>query len=333
MSEKTDKNNETDKTKKLDLIVIAGPTATGKTAAAVALAKQINGEIISADSMQIYKYMDIGTAKPSPEETGGIRHFLIDELYPDEPYSVADFKKKADDAVRDISSRGKTPIICGGTGFYINALLKGTVFTDTEVDEQYRASLWAFAQNEGAEVLHKKLEEIDPEAAKSIHPNNIKRVIRALEYFKQTGEQISVHNKRENERKTQINSKIFIFNMDRNLLYDTINIRVDRMLKNGLFQEVRNLLEMGYSENLTSMKGLGYKEIIPAIKGELTPSEAVELLKKNTRHFAKRQLTWFSGQCDGEYVNASKLSDKGLLCEYLCQRLYEIYIIEGNGEN
>jgi len=281
------------------IIVIAGPTASGKTDKAIELALKINGEVISADSMQVYKYMDIGTAKPSEDELLGVKHYLIDEVYPDEDFSVAHFCELAKNAIKEITEKGKTPIIAGGTGFYINALLKDTDFSDdNEKDTEYREELSILAKTNGNEYVHNMLKEVDFGSYEKIHPNNIKRVIRALEFYKQTGQKISVHNLEEKSKKSPYDAEIFILDMDRAKLYERINERVDIMMKKGLIEEVENLLKMGYNETLTSMQGLGYKEIVPFLKGEWTKDFAIEILKRDTRRFAKRQLTWFRHQID-----------------------------------
>jgi tRNA dimethylallyltransferase len=286
------------------LIIIGGATATGKSDLAAGLAHKINGEIISADSMQIYKYMDIGTAKPSQAEQMGIKHYLIDELLPDEEYSVAVFKAKAKAAIGEIYSKGKTPVVAGGTGFYINALLCDTDFTKTQTDTEYRNYLYQTAEKHGAEKLHAMLREKDAQAADEIHMNNIKRVIRALEYYHLTGEKISRHNMEQRAKQSPYSYKFFTVNMPRSELYERINQRVDKMMERGLEAEVRNLLNMGYAKTLTSMQGLGYKEIVEYIEGKISLEGAVLNLKQKTRNFAKRQITWFKNKTESIAVNA-----------------------------
>ena len=232
---------------KKPLIVIAGPTACGKTGLSIKLAKLINGEIISGDSMQVYKYMDIGTAKATKEEMNGIKHYMIDEFYPDEEFNVTIFQKKSKEYMEKIYSENKIPILCGGTGFYINALVNDNDFTETENDYTFRNSLYKFAEDNGAEALHKKLEQIDPESAKNIHPNNIKRVARAIEFFELTKTPISKHNENEKQKISPYNTAFIILNMDRAKLYDRIEKRIDIMVENGLIEEVKKLLDMGYS--------------------------------------------------------------------------------------
>lgn len=287
---------------KKPLIVIAGPTACGKTDLSINLAEKIGGEIISGDSMQVYKLMDIGTAKPTAEETRGIPHFLIDELYPDEEYNVMIFQKKAKEYMKEIYDRGHIPIIVGGTGFYINALVYDNDFTEEE-SSSIRDELYRIAETEGKEKLHDMLADIDVEYAKSIHPNNVKRVARAIEYYRLTGEKMSEHNKSAKEKESPYNTAFFVLNMDRQKLYERIDMRVDIMMENGLENEVRKLIDMGYSPELVSMQGLGYKEFIPYFNGEISLEKAVDDIKKYTRHFAKRQLTWFRRQTEGIWID------------------------------
>lgn len=287
---------------KKPLIVIAGPTACGKTDLSINLAEKIGGEIISGDSMQVYKLMDIGTAKPTAEETRGIPHFLIDELYPDEEYNVMIFQKKAKEYMKGIYDRGHIPIIVGGTGFYINALVYDNDFTEEE-SSSIRDELYRIAETEGKEKLHDMLADIDIEYAQSIHPNNVKRVARAIEYYRLTGEKMSEHNKSAKEKESPYNTAFFVLNMDRQKLYERIDMRVDIMMENGLENEVRKLIDMGYSPELVSMQGLGYKEFIPYFNGEISLEKAVDDIKKYTRHFAKRQLTWFRRQTEGIWID------------------------------
>ena len=287
---------------KKPLIVIAGPTACGKTDLSINLAEKIGGEIISGDSMQVYKLMDIGTAKPTAEETRGIPHFLIDELYPDEEYNVMIFQKKAKEYMKEIYDRGHIPIIVGGTGFYINALVYDNDFTEEE-SSSIRDELYRIAETEGKEKLHDMLADIDVEYAKSIHPNNVKRVARAIEYYRLTGEKMSEHNKSAKEKESPYNTAFFVLNMDRQKLYERIDMRVDIMMENGLENEVRKLIDMGYSPELVSMQGLGYKEFIPYFNGEISLEKAVDDIKKYTRHFAKRQLTWFRRKTEGIWID------------------------------
>ena len=307
---------------KKPFIVIGGPTACGKTGFSIRLAKKIGGEIISADSMQIYRYMDIGTAKVTPEEADGVPHYLIDELEPDEEYNVMLFQQKAKAYMKEIWDRGKIPILVGGTGFYINALLYDNDFTETENDTSYREACYQLAKEQGAEVLYERLKEIDPEYAANIHANNVKRVTRALEYHYLTGEKFSVHNAAQQEKETPYDAAVIILNMDREKLYARIELRIDQMLEQGLLAEVQRLLEKGYSPALVSMQGIGYKEFIPYFEGKCSLDEAVTQLKTNTRRFAKRQLTWFRRQIEGLWVDMSESDGEEALqqvLEYLRQ--------------
>lgn len=275
------------------ICIIAGPTAVGKSDISIDVAKSLHGEIISADSAQVYRYMDIGTAKLKKEEMQGIPHYMIDEVYPDENFSVALFRDKAKEYIREISDKGKLPIFVGGTGLYINSLLNNLDFTDSIIDEDYRKNLKDIALEKGNEYLHNTLKKIDPMSYKKLHPNDIKRIIRALEVYKHTGKPISYFQIKSKEYPCQYEFAYVCLNMNRQKIYDRINRRVDIMIKEGLVVEVENLLKMGYNKELTSMQALGYKEIIPYIEGKLSIEEAISTLKSNTRHYAKRQLTWF----------------------------------------
>lgn len=278
---------------KKPLIILTGPTAVGKTALSIKLAKAIQGEIISADSMQVYRGMDIGSAKVTTEEMDGVPHYLIDVLDPDEEFNVVVFQKLAREAMEKIYANGHIPIIAGGTGFYIQAILNEIAFTETETDDSYRKQLEQQAQEYGAQWLHDQLKEVDPQAAVDIHPNNVKRVIRALEFYKETGTKISQHNEAERQKQSPYNFAYFVLNMDRQKLYERIELRIDQMLEQGLIEEVRQLQEKGCHAGMVSMQGLGYKEILAYLQGECTLEEAIYILKRDTRHFAKRQLTWF----------------------------------------
>lgn len=283
---------------KKPLIILTGPTAVGKTETSIQLAKKIGGEIISADSMQVYKGMDIGTAKIKTEEMDGVPHYLVDCLEPDEEFNVMIFQEKAKQYIEDIYRRRKIPIIVGGTGFYIQSVLYDIHFTKNQEPDGYREQLAKLAREKGEEYLHNKLKEIDADSAKVIHPHNVKRVIRALEYYHFTGEPFSVHNKRERKNESPYTFLYVVLNMEREILYERINRRVDKMMAEGLKEEVEQLLLKGYSKDLVSMQGLGYKELIPALKNECSMEEAVYRLKRDTRHFAKRQLTWFRREKD-----------------------------------
>ena len=290
---------------KKPLIVFGGPTACGKTGFSIKLAKEIGGEIISADSMQVYRYMDIGTAKVTPEEADGVPHYLIDEFDPDEEYNVMLFQQKAKAYMEEIWAKGKVPILVGGTGFYINALLYDNDFTETENDTSYREECYRLAQEQGPEVLFERLKEIDPEYAAIMHANNVKRVTRALEYHYLTGQKFSEHNAEQKEKETPYDAAVIILTMDREKLYERIELRIDIMMEQGLLEEVKGLLDRGYTPDLVSMQGIGYKEFVPYFNGEYTLEEAVIQLKTNTRRFAKRQLTWFRRQIEGLWVDMS----------------------------
>ncbi len=277
----------------MEVIVIVGPTASGKTKLSIELAKRLKGEIISADSMQVYKYMDIGTAKPTMEERQGIKHYLIDELLPSEEFNVVKFKNAAEAYIDDILSRGKRPIIVGGTGLYISSLVNNVSFTETESDWELREKLSKEAKEKGAQFIHDRLREVDPDAAASIHPNNIKRVVRALEVYYQTQKPISYHIERSREIPSKYKFILLGLTMDREILYDRINKRVDIMLENGLVDEVKGLVELGYADSITSMQGIGYKEILSYLRNETTLEEAIEIIKRESRRYAKRQITWF----------------------------------------
>lgn len=297
------------------LIVLTGPTAVGKTALSIALAKAIGGEIISADSMQVYKYMDIGSAKIRPEEMDGVRHYLVDILDPHEDFNVFMFQKYAKEAIKQIYANGHIPILVGGTGFYIQSVLYDIDFTESTMDEKYRNGLEAIAMQDGPEALFTKLKEVDPESATTIHPNNVKRVIRALEYYHQTGEKISSHNEEERNKTSPYDFTYFVLNDDRNVLYHNIDLRVDKMIANGLVDEVAGLKAMGLKKTDVSMQGLGYKEILSYLDDEIDLDRAIYLIKRDTRHFAKRQLTWFRREKDVIMVDKQDFShdDKKIL--------------------
>lgn len=283
---------------KKPMVILTGPTAVGKSALSIALAKSINGAVISADSMQVYKYMDIGSAKIMPTEMQGVPHYLIDELEPSDEFHVVRFVELAKKYLEKIYAAGKIPIIVGGTGFYIQALLYDIDFTEQECDEEYRSRLEALAKEKGADYLHAMLREVDPESAAAIHANNIKRVIRALEFYHLSGEKISAHNEKERQKTSPYNFAYFVLNDDRAKLYANIDKRVDLMAEQGLVEEVSRLKEMGCHSQMVSMQGLGYKEILDYLDGKCTLDEAIYIIKRETRHFAKRQLTWFKRERD-----------------------------------
>lgn len=313
---------------KKPLIIIAGPTASGKTECSVLLAKKAGGEIISADSMQVYKGMDIGSAKIMPDEMQGIPHYGIDILEPDEEFNVTVFQKTAMDAMGKIQKNGHIPMIVGGTGFYIQSVLYNIDFTETTADDGYRSMLESKAKDMGAEVLHEELKKVDPASADAIHPNNVKRVIRALEYFYQTGEKISEHNAAEKEKESPYNYAFFVLTDDRKKLYERIDTRVDSMLQNGLVEEVKRLMEKSIPRTAVSMQGLGYKEIYDYLIGDCTLEEAVYRVKRDTRHFAKRQLTWFRREKDVIWLDRSVFSgNTEKMTDYMVQCLKEKGII------
>ena len=274
------------------VIVICGPTASGKTALSIELAKKINGEIVSADSMQIYKDMDIGTAKTTPEEMQGIKHYLQDFVEPDKRYSVADYKVDAEKAIEEILSKGKTPIVVGGTGLYVDSLIYGIEYQEIKFDEKYRKKLEDIALEKGLETLYKKAQEIDPEAMKKISCNDKKRIIRVLEIYKATGKTKTEQEIESRKKEVKYDYKVFAIDWEREKLYERINKRVDIMIENGLIEEVENLLKK-YKEFPTAMQGLGYKEVVEYLNGYLTKEEMIDKIKQETRRYAKRQLTWF----------------------------------------
>jgi tRNA dimethylallyltransferase len=285
-------------TEKRPMVILTGPTAVGKTALSIELAKKINGSIISADSMQVYRHMDIGSAKVMPEEMNGVKHYLIDEFEPDEEFHVVKFVERAKEHLEEIYAEEKIPIIAGGTGFYIQALLYDIDFTEQECDEAYRAELEQLAAEKGADYLHNMLREVDPASADAIHANNIKRVIRALEFYHLSGKQISEHNEKERQKASPYNFAYFVLTDERAKLYERIDRRVNAMIEAGLVEEVKKLKSMGCSREMVSMQGLGYKEILAYLDGGCTLEEAVYIIKRETRHFAKRQLTWFKRERD-----------------------------------
>ena len=286
-----------------DLIVLTGPTAVGKTSLSIALAKAVDGEIISADSMQVYKYMNIGTAKITEEEKCGIPHFLIDELEPDEEFNVTIFKNKVMGYIEDIKSRGKVPIIVGGTGFYIQSVIYDINFNEYGDDSNVRKKYEAMAETIGKSELHKKLALVDREYADSVSYNNVKKVVRALTFFEMTGEKLSEHNKRERERSSPFDFAYFVLTMDRKKLYERIDKRVDLMFDMGLVEEVKALMAKGYDKSLVSMQGIGYKEVIDYLSGKTSLEECIDIIKRDTRHFAKRQLTWFKREKVVTYID------------------------------
>lgn len=310
------------------LIILTGPTAVGKTALSIGLAKAVDGEIISADSMQVYRKMNIGTAKIQQSEMQGVRHHLIDILDPGEDFNVVLFKKYALEAMKDIYSRGKIPVVVGGTGFYIQALLYDINFEDNDNDMSYREELQTLSAEHGNSYIHDMLAGVDPESAEKIHENNVKRVIRALEFYKKTGMKISKHNEAESQKESPYNFEYFVLNDDRQKLYDRIDRRIDIMLADGLLDEVRSLVDEGYSRDLVSMQGLGYKEMIDYIQERYTLDEAVYTLKRDTRHFAKRQVTWFKREKQVTWVNKNEFDSEADILSFMIERLREKEIIQ-----
>ena len=304
------------------IVILTGPTAVGKTEISINLAKKINGEIISCDSIAVYKGMDIGSAKISKDEMGGIPHFLIDELNPDEDFSVFTFKQYATKYIDEIISRGHIPILTGGTGFYIQAVLYDIDFCKNEDDGVIRKELEQIYEEKGEDYLYDMLKEVDPEYAEIVHKNNVKRVIRAIEFFKQTGTKLSEHNSNEMQNVSPYNFAYFVLNDDRQNLYDRINKRVDIMVEQGLFAEVEGLRKKGYDKDLVSMQGIGYKEVLMYLDGEISKDEAIELIKKNTRHFAKRQLTWFRSEKEVIMINKNEFDyDEDKILEYMMKEI------------
>ncbi len=297
------------------LIILAGPTAVGKTECSLSLAEALDGEIISADSMQVYRGMDIGTAKLPVEERRGIPHHLLDIRDPSEEFHVVEFQREARAAMEDIWARGKVPVMTGGTGFYIQAVTRDIDFTETGGDPAFRKELEELAASGGGEELYRRLQEADPEAAEEIHPNNLKRIIRALEYHAFTGQRISEHNRMEKEKKSPYNLLYLVLNRTRPALYERINRRVEIMMEQGLLEEVRRLKEEGARRNWVSMQGLGYKQLLAHLDGECSLEEAVAAIQQETRHFAKRQVTWFKREKEAVWLNREEFPEEEELLE------------------
>ena len=297
--------------KKIPIIILTGPTAVGKTNLSIDLAKELNAEIISADSMQIYKYMDIGSAKVTNDEMQGVKHYLVDEVTPDYVFSVSEFQKRADDYIEKINDENKRVLVTGGTGLYLNSLIYNMDFAKSDANNELREKLRIELEENGIDYMHNKLKELDPEAAQRIHKNNTKRVIRALEVYL-SGEKMNDFSKdlKFNEKYNPI---IIVLNREREHLYERINKRVDIMMDNGLIDEVKNLLKMGYTKDMISMQGIGYKEIIKYLDGEYTLDEAIDIIKRDSRRYAKRQLTWFRRYDDAKWFNLDEYSDSQVL--------------------
>lgn len=329
MTETTQQNRKEFSAKLPPMIVLTGPTAVGKTKLSISLAKSVGGEIISADSMQVYEYMDIGSAKITKEEMQGVPHHLVDVLKPWEEFNVVVFQKLCKEALKGIYDRGHIPIVTGGTGFYIQALLRDIDFTENEENTEYRQYLEQLAREKGAEQLHAMLQDVDPEAAKAIHANNIKRTIRALEYYHLTGEKISDHNEEEKKRGRAYNACYFVLTDERDRLYARIEERVDEMVAQGLQEEVLRLKEMGCTRDMVSMQGLGYKEVLDAFAGECTMEEAVAQIKLATRHFAKRQLTWFRREEDVIWIPKNEFDyDEEKILQFMLMELERHEIVK-----
>lgn len=314
---------------KKPLVILTGPTAVGKTKASIGLAKAIGGEIISADSMQVYKSMDIGSAKISIEEMGGVKHHLIDVLEPEEEFHVVKFQQMAKNAMESIYEKGKIPILVGGTGFYIQSILYDIDFTETNCDEGFRLEMEQLAKEQGPQVLFERLKQVDPQSAMDIPMQNVKRVIRALEFYKETKKPISLHNAEQKAKESPYRFAYFVLNDERSHLYERINERVLLMMQNGLVEEVKALKERGCTKELVSMQGLGYKEILAYLDGEITLEEAVYQIQRDTRHFAKRQLTWFRREREVCWINKPDFAyDEEAILAYMCTRLQEKEIIK-----
>ena len=319
---------------KKPLIVLTGPTAVGKTSLSISLAKAVNGEIISADSMQVYKKMDIGSAKIRPEEMQGVKHYLVDVLDPEEEFHIVKFQQMAKEAMEEIYAKGKIPILVGGTGFYIQAVTRDIDFTEAEQENSYRTELEALAEEKGAEYLHEMLCKVDPASADSIHANNVKRVIRALEFYHQNGTPISAHNEEQKKQVSPYDLAYFVLNAPRDILYERIDKRVDQMMDEGLVKEVEELRNDGCHRGMVSMQGLGYKEILAYLEGEYPLEEAARILKRDTRHFAKRQLTWFRRESDVIWVDKDRFNwDEKEILKYMTGILEERGILKHTERN
>ena len=295
------------------ILVLAGPTAVGKTELSIRLAKALNGEIVSTDSMQIYKGMDIGSAKITEEEMQGVKHHMLDVVEPDKAFSVADYKDMAEKAIKDILSRGKLPILTGGTGLYINALTCNMNFTESEKDDEYRDELSKLMDEEGPEYVHNMLKEIDPISYEAIHTKNRKRVIRALEVYKLTGKPFSSYNAGDDLYKSKYDVHYYVLNMDRAKLYERINKRVEIMYEKGLLDECIKLKKLGYTSSMQSMQGIGYKEVLLYLDGLITLEESMDMVKQGSRNYAKRQLTWFRKDPRAVFLNKDEMSDDEIL--------------------
>ena len=305
-----------------NVVVLTGPTAVGKTALSIALAKALNTGIISADSMQVYKHMDIGSAKITPQEMNGVEHALVDVYEPDEEFHVVQFQHDAKEAMKRLWAQGRLPLVVGGTGFYIQALLYDIDFAMEDADRSLRENYETIAREQGAHALHELLRAVDPQSADDIHENNVKRVIRALEFYEKTGAPISSHNAAERKKRSPYGFAYLVLTDQRETLYARIDARVDDMMAQGLLGEVKKLKQMGYTRELVSMQGLGYKELLAYLDGECTLEEAVYIIKRDTRHFAKRQLTWFRRERDVIWVDKSAFDyDDQKILTYMLEQI------------
>lgn len=307
-----------------DLLILAGPTAVGKTSISVGLAKRLNGEIVSADSMQIYKYMNIGSAKIKKEDMEGVPHHLIDIISPDENFSAAQYKRYAEMAIDSIVSRRNFPMLVGGTGLYINSLIYNYNFTKADKNEEYRAYLEKLAEDRGKEFVHSMLKDVDIESYNRLYPNDLKRVIRALEVYNLTGKTISEFTQNEDIYNIPYKIYYFVLNMDRAKLYERIDTRVDNMIKNGLIEEVIKLKESGYNSNMQSMKGIGYKEILFYLDGRISLGKAVDMIKQGSRNYAKRQITWFKKDKRALWIGKDKFNNDEEIVEYIINKINSI---------
>ncbi len=321
-------DKRTDLVQKKPLVVLAGPTAVGKTHTSIQLARALDGEVISADSMQVYRHMDIGSAKIMPKEMGQIPHHLIDALEPEEDFHVVRFQQMAKQAIQGIYTRGHIPLLVGGTGFYIQAVVRDIAFGEERPKENaYRQEMERLARQKGTQWLHRQLEAVDEEAARQIHPNNQKRILRALEYHHDTGMPISLHNREQREKTSPYTCAYFVLTDDRETLYQRIDQRVDQMMEDGLLDEVRALKERGCTRDMVSMQGLGYQELLAYLEGEYPLEEAVRLIKRDTRHFAKRQLTWFKREKDVIWIH-KKEHPRSQILGYMLEQCRERGIIQ-----
>lgn len=311
------------KENKENLIIISGPTASGKSALSIDLAKEINGSVISADSMQVYKGMDIGSAKITADEMQGIKHYLIDIIDPKDEFNITLFKEYARNSMLDIYKENKIPIIVGGTGFYIQSLLYDIDFDEIASENaSIREELTKIANEKGNEYLHSMLQEVDPVSANDIHPNNLKRVIRAIEFYRLTGQKISDHNEEQHKKESPYNYKYFVININRDLLYQNIDKRVDMMIEKGLVDEVLKLKNAGFNRNFVSMQGLGYKEILDYLDNKISLEEATQIIKRDTRHFAKRQITWFKREKNVTWINKEEFDfDDNKIINFMKEQL------------